>query len=111
MFGGDLARGRELFEAGLAASEGKFLLGHFLLAKYYAVQSQDAALFCAELQAVLAAPVDALPEQQLMNNVTRRWAARWMERASSLFAESEAGCGGSEPAAEDEGEDDDGMLH
>jgi hypothetical protein len=109
MFGGDLAKGRAFFEAGLKASDDKFLLGHFLLAKYYAVQSQDVALYCSELQTVLDAPADLLPEQQLMNNVTRRWAARWIGRAASLFPDAEGGCGGSAPAEEDV-EEDDGML-
>lgn len=110
MFGGDLARGKELLQAGIETTKGRFLLGKFLLARFYAVQAQDRELFCSMLQEVAAAPPDLLPEQQLMNNVSRRWAMRWRERAGSLFEGGEGGCTEPTPASGANVEEDDGML-
>ncbi|MBM4397092.1 MAG: hypothetical protein FJ087_15555, partial [Deltaproteobacteria bacterium] len=109
MFGGDPVKGKELFERGIAVSDGKFLLGRFLYARYYAVLVQDHALYCSLLREVLAAPDDSLPRRQLMNNVSKRWAARWLGRAGDLFAEGGA-CPAPAPAPGTNVEVDDGSL-
>lgn len=111
MFGGDLAKGKDLFEKGIAVSKGRFLLGKFLYARFWAVQAQDRAAFCRLLDEVVAAPDDALPEQQMMNNVAKRWALRWRDRAGSLFAEGgTGGCVAPAPGSGTKTEDDDGSL-
>lgn len=104
MFGGQLDRGRKLFEQGIEVTKGKFLLSKFVLARYYAFQAQDHALYCRMLDEVLAAPGDEYPSQQLMNNYSKRWATRWRDRAGTLFAEG--ACAAPEPAkkVEDENE-------
>lgn len=109
MFGGDLPRGRKALDEGIAVSEGKLLLGRFLLARYYAVQAQDRELFCSSLDAVLAASPDVLPEQRLINTTARRWAARWRARAAALFEGAPTGCDAAQPT-ETTLEDDDGTL-
>ncbi|HOU55047.1 MAG TPA: TRAP transporter TatT component family protein [Myxococcota bacterium] len=111
MYGGDLERGRAFFEKAIAASQGRFLVTRFAYGRYYGVQAQDRELFCRMMNEVLEAPEDLLPEQQMMNNVTRRWAKRWRERASSLFEESQdcPPVGGQGKEAESQ-EVDDGEL-
>jgi len=102
MYGGDMEKGKALLDAGIASSQGKFLLGKFLLARYYAVQVQDTKLFCTMLEEVASAPADELPEQGLMNGVTKRWAARWLARAGDLFLDLDGGC--TAPAGEEDNE-------
>jgi hypothetical protein len=97
LFGGDLPRGNTYFERGVKASDGKFLIAKFNWARYYALQAQDKALYCKLLQEVIDAPSTLLPEQQMMNNVSQRWASRWIGRASSLFEEGQ-GCVTQAPA-------------
>ncbi len=97
LFGGDLPRGNEFFAKGVKAGEGKFLIAKFNWARYYALQAQDKALYCRLLQEVIDAPTTLLPEQQMMNNVSQRWASRWIGRASSLF-EDGSGCATQAPA-------------
>ncbi len=109
MFGGDLPRGNALFERAVKASEGKFLLAKFTWARYYALQAQDKALFCRLLKEVVDAPTDLLPEQQMMNNVSQRWASRWMDRASSLFEDGQ-GCETPETGSTETKEADDELL-
>lgn len=109
MFGGDLPRGNAFFEKGVQASGGRFLLSKFVWARYYALQAQDKALFCRLLQEVIDAPSDLLPEQQMMNNVSQRWASRWIERASSLFEDGQ-GCATLAPGKGESEEADDGLL-
>jgi hypothetical protein len=110
MFGGNLEKGKAALEAGVAVSQGKFLLGKFLLARYYAVQTQDSQLFCTQLQEVLATPDDALPEQQMMNNITKRWSTRWLLRAADLFADLDGGCVAPEATDDTDTEGSDDLL-
>jgi len=109
MFGGDAARGRGFFEQGIAVSQGKFLLGPFLLARFYAIQAQDRDLFCQQLNALADADLDLLPEQGLMNSVSRRWALRWRDRVGGLFEGGEGSCVPAAPPASTT-EEDDGIL-
>lgn len=107
MFGGDLKRGREYIEKGIAVTQGRFLVGSFLLGRFYAIQAQDRALFCTKMAEIVAADATKMPEQVLMNNVAKRWAARWLGRADGLF--TEGGCAVTAPAggSTDNQEDDD----
>ena len=108
MFGGDLPRGNAFAERGVAVTNGKFLIAKFNWARYYALQAQDKALYCRLLQEVIDAPSDGLPEQQMMNNVSQRWASRWIGRASSLFEDGQ-GCATLAPAKVESKEADDGL--
>jgi len=111
MFGGDLPRGLELLERGIAVSKGEFLLGPFLMARYYAVQAQDRDRFCSSLSQVLAADPAVLPEQGLINAVSRRWAKRWQAKAGDLFeGGGPGGCAPPKAPSQPEVEDDDGTL-
>ena len=109
MFGGDLPRGKAALEKGIAVTQGRFLAGKFLLARFYAVQAQDRDLFCSTLQEIANAPSNLLPAQQLMNNVAVRWAVRWRARAGSLF--EAGGCVEPAPVQGKKVEDDDDALN
>lgn len=87
MLGGNLEKGRALFEKAIAVTQGRFLLAKFMFARYWAVQAQDRKAYCDLLRDVITAPEELLPEQRLMNTVAKIWAERWRKRAGDLFAE------------------------
>jgi len=66
-------------------SESKFLLWHYLYAKYYAVQNMDRKLFETTLDHVLTAPVDRLPEKRFVNEAVKLKARHLLSQADQLF--------------------------
>ena len=72
------ARAREL-------SQERLLLGPLLEAQHYAVQVQDRGLFEARLQEILQAPETLLPEQGLLNQVSKQRAQLLLQRIDDLF--------------------------
>ena len=80
MLGGNPEKSRHHFEKALELTENKYLLTRLFFAKTYAVQYQDRELFKLQLQAVLQAPSDLLPEQRLANQVARKKAAKILEQ-------------------------------
>ena len=85
MLGGNPDRARNHFEQALKITEGKYLLISFLYAKTYAVQNQDRNLFKTQLEKVLEASDDVLPEQRLANQITKRKAAVLLGKIDELF--------------------------
>jgi hypothetical protein len=85
MLGGKPDKARSHFDKCLELTQHKFLMAQVIYAKTYAVQMQDRALFKKLLNAVLEAPVDILPEQQLTNGVAKRKAQKLLESADDLF--------------------------
>jgi hypothetical protein len=85
MFGGDPEKARNHFEQALKITGGKYLLVSFLYAKTYAVQNQDRDLFAAQLNKVLEASYDVLPEQRLANQIAKRKAAALFGAIDELF--------------------------
>ncbi len=85
MLGGNPEKSRHHFEKALELTENKYLLAHLFFARTYAVQNQDRELFKSQLQAVLQAPTDLLPEQRLANQVARKKAAKLLEQIDELF--------------------------
>jgi hypothetical protein len=83
--GGDPDASKRYFEEAIAQSDGKFLLTRVMEARYYAVVTQDRALFDKILHEVIAAPADAMPSARLPNELAHRRAARYLKQAEDLF--------------------------
>ena len=83
--GGDPMKAKQHLESAIEISDGKYLMAKFLLAKYYAAPVQDRELFEHILREILLAPANLFPEQRLANELARRRAERWLERADELF--------------------------
>lgn len=71
MLGGDPEKGKEHFEKALQISEKKFLLTYIFYAKFYAIQKQDKELFQNLINEVLNAPENLLPEERLVNKLSK----------------------------------------
>ncbi|MBL4665631.1 MAG: hypothetical protein JKY23_06775 [Nitrospinaceae bacterium] len=85
MLGGNPDKARNHFEQALRITGGKYLLVSFLYAKTYAVQNQDQKLFKTQLEKVLEASDDVLPEQRLANQIAKRKAAVLLGKIDELF--------------------------
>jgi len=85
LLGGNPDKARGHFDKCLELTHNKFLMAKVIYAKTYAVQMQDRDLFKKLLSAVLDAPVDILPEQQLANAVAKQKAQKLLESADDLF--------------------------
>jgi hypothetical protein len=85
MLGGNPEKSRHHFEKALELTENKYLLTRLFFAKTYAVQYQNRELFKFQLQAVLQAPSDLLPEQRLANQVASKKAAKLLKQIDELF--------------------------
>ncbi|MBI3126163.1 MAG: hypothetical protein HYZ11_00990 [Candidatus Tectomicrobia bacterium] len=86
LLGGDPAKAKHHFERALAASKGRFLMAKVLMARHYAVQAQDRALFERLLREVEAAPRGLLPEQALANALARERAKSLLKKAEEFFS-------------------------
>ncbi len=85
ILGGDPDRAKEHFAKCLEISNQSFLLWKFLYAMSYAVQTQDRDLFRRQLQEILDAPDDILPEQRLANEIAKVKAKVLLENEDDLF--------------------------
>ena len=85
MLGGNPDKAKNHFEQALRITEGKYLLISFLYAKTYAVQNQDRELFISQLEKVIEASDEVLPEQRLANQIAKRKAAVLLEEIDELF--------------------------
>jgi hypothetical protein len=83
--GGSPEQAKQAYERAIKQSDGKFLLTKYLFAKYYGQQTMDRALFEKTLQEILDAPLNALPEQNLSNQLAKEKAARLLAQAEDLF--------------------------
>jgi hypothetical protein len=83
--GGDPEASKRYFDEAVAVSNGRFLLTRVMMARFYAVITQDRALFDKTLKEVVAAPHDLYPDFRLANELAQRRAARYLSRAEDLF--------------------------
>lgn len=83
--GQDLVKSREYFDKAIAAHP-DFLGTHVLLAAEWAVKKQDKATFEKELNWVVAAPADALPEVKPEMEAEQRKAKDLLTKTADLFA-------------------------
>ena len=85
MFGGDPEKAKNHFDRFVELSEGKFLMGNVLFAKYYAIQMQDRELYKNLLVKVLDTPGDVLAEQRLVNEIAKIKASKLLKDIEDYF--------------------------
>ncbi|MGD2064299.1 MAG: TRAP transporter TatT component family protein [Nitrospirota bacterium] len=85
MLGGRPDEARMHFERAIAITEGRFLLTRLYYAQYYARQTMDRALFAEQLDLILRAPPDILPEMRLANTVAKERATELLSRIDEWF--------------------------
>ena len=85
MLGGDTKRAQTHFEKALAFTKRKFLITQVLYAQYYAVQTQNKALFKQLLNEVIDADEELLPEQNLITQLAKKKARRLLAQQGDLF--------------------------
>lgn len=85
LLGGNLSLSQDYFEKALAVNEGKYLMIKVAYAQYYAVQSQDVALFKRLLEEVRTADPNILPEQVLVNKLAQVRAQLLLKRIDDFF--------------------------
>ncbi len=73
------------FDRAFEISENKFLLAKVYYARYYATLIKDEDLYDRELNEVLDAPSDILPEVALMNAIAKAKAKRLLQDKSKYF--------------------------
>jgi len=83
--GGNPEKAKYHFEKAFEISESKFLVWHYLYAKYYAVQNQDRKLFESTLNDIISAPVDLFPEKRFANEAVKLKAKHLLAQADILF--------------------------
>jgi hypothetical protein len=84
MFGGDYEKAKKEYRAMQDISGGKFILADFFMARYYAVQVQDRALFDELISKIESAQDDVIAEK-LFTQVAKKKAAVLKMKAKDLF--------------------------
>ena len=84
MLGGGPAKAKPEFDTLFAINGDRFLMGNVFYARYYATAALDRALFESELEKVIAAPADALPEARLLNEIAKRKARKLLDEVDSF---------------------------
>ena len=85
MFGGQSEQAKDHFNEAFEISESKYLLWHFLYAKYFAVWKNDKELFVATLNKILSAPDDLQPEEAFVNGAVKIKARDLLGHADDYF--------------------------
>jgi tetratricopeptide (TPR) repeat protein len=85
MLGGDVKQAREHFDKALQLSNGKFFLVQYYFARYYAVRTQDKALFLRLTEEIEKMNPGELKDVCLINAVTQRKAKQLREMVDDLF--------------------------
>ena len=82
--GGSFPRAQQEFDRVFELTRGKLLLAKVLWVRYYAVGARDREAFRTELQKVLDAPLDILPERRLLTVVAKRRAGQLLRAQRRL---------------------------
>ncbi len=85
LMGGDPDIAKEYFEKNLKITEGKFLMTHVYMARYYAAKTLDENAFDRYLKHVEEASLEILPEVRLLNAIAKKKAALLKKQKSELF--------------------------
>ncbi|MCJ7595243.1 MAG: TRAP transporter TatT component family protein [Desulfobacterales bacterium] len=85
LLGGNPEQARAHFEAALKESGGKFFLTQVYFARYYAVRTQDKALFAKVLQEVVEGDPGGLKDVCLINHVMQQRAKILQKQMDDLF--------------------------
>jgi tetratricopeptide (TPR) repeat protein len=83
--GGDPDAAKKYFEEAINASGGKYLFTRVMMARAYAVVTQDRPLFEKTLKDVLATPANVYPEYRLANELAHRRAKRYLAHVDDYF--------------------------
>ncbi len=83
--GGDPEAAKRYFDEAIQATGGKYLMVKVLMAKTYAVVTQDRALYESLLKEVLNTPASVFPEQRLANELAKRRAKRYLDHVEDYF--------------------------
>lgn len=107
--GGKPEESRKSFEAGIAVSDGRFLMGKALYAHYYMRATDNRAGYQRLLREVIDAPIDIMPDQKLANQLAKIRARRWLAETDEYFdvpeEEGRSGSGEEAPAPDGGGGD------
>lgn len=85
MFGGRSDESQFHFREAFEISQSKYLLWHYLYARYYAIQLKDRELFEKTLNGIVSAPDDLLPEQAFVNAAVKQKAKDLLAHADDYF--------------------------
>jgi hypothetical protein len=85
LLGGDPQKAKTHFEWAHRITKGKFLMAHYLNARWYAVAVQDRELFKQLLEKVASEPAGALPLGRLTDEAAKRKAAALLEKIDDYF--------------------------
>jgi hypothetical protein len=85
IFGGGTEMSEAEFNKAFEISDGKFLLAKLYYARFYAPLVVDEKLFERELNEVLEAPSDALPEVVLLNEIAKAKARIFLKNQKQYF--------------------------
>ena len=89
LLGGNPPLAKEHFDKAIQSTDGKNLMASVMKAQYYAVQTQDEALFKSLLEQVTQADAAAMPEIRLMNELAKIRAQILLDRKSLFFTGTE----------------------
>jgi tetratricopeptide (TPR) repeat protein len=89
MLGGNMEKSKAAFDKAMKISNNKLLLVPYFKAKTYCIQTQDYGCFKENIQAVLNAPEDLFPQNNLANALARKKALRLRERSNDFFIEED----------------------
>jgi len=84
MFGGDPEKAKASYDRVMEISDEKFILAHFFMAKYYAVQQQDREFFNELLGKIKGAEDDTIKET-LFTKIAKKKAKILKKREKQLF--------------------------
>ena len=73
------------FKEAFEISESKYLMWHYLYARYYAFAINDRALFVATLEKVISAPDDILPEETFVTMAVKAKAKNLLTHTDDYF--------------------------
>ncbi|MCP4444846.1 MAG: hypothetical protein GY811_05805 [Myxococcales bacterium] len=85
LYGGDPEAGKAEFDTAIQITENKFLLAKVLVARKYAVATQDKELFRKTLIEVLRTDPAIWPAQRLANEIAHRRAKRYLKHEKEFF--------------------------
>lgn len=89
--GGRAEESRAAFEAGIAVTDGKFLMGKAMFAHTYHVAVNDRAGYERLLREVIDAPSDIMPSHRLANELAKERARRFLSEIDDHFDAPEGG--------------------
>ncbi|MDK9699200.1 MAG: TRAP transporter TatT component family protein [bacterium] len=85
MMGGNPEVSEQTFDRCRSITNGRFLLERVYRARYLYVPTMNEERFRSELQAVIDAPIDCLPNNRLLTAIAKAKAKRYLAQASDWF--------------------------